>query len=342
MAGLRSCFHNDSNWCFVNSFLQAMFHTEALHNSIAEHPKCVDQKGCMACVLAALEVASRNPHAVSSAKKVLHPFLARKKIAVSRQQDPGELWALLVDALPKGHALVHHVSCRRVASATTTWPCGCNAATLTEPLEHWPFCELKTMGGLSSVIVAELIVENALPVTVTDHASFCQQCGARANVVSTVGWHAFGDVVVLKIDRTLWEKKGNRWRSRKDARTVTVQDVLTVESKLYKLQAAIVHMGQGADCGHYVTWIVNGRDFVQYNDESATKHPQLPSFVHRDAVMLVYERINTEPQVATAQNIASESGTVAEHLSLSIRSPTAIKGPLEGSAGSDLHNIRMC
>ena len=190
------------------------------------------------------------------------------------------------------------------------------------------------MGGLSSVTVAELMVENALPDTVTDHGSICQRCGARANVVNTARWHAFADVVVLKIDRTLSEKKGSHWRSRKDARTVMVQEVLTVESKLYKLKAAIVHMGQGANCGHYVTWIVNGRDFVQYNDESATKHPQLPSFVHRNAVMLVYERISTEPQVATAQNITSESDTVAEHPSLSILSPTAVnikhEGLLEG------------
>ena len=138
-------------------------------------------------------------------------------------------------------------------------------------------CQLKTTGGLSSVTVEELIAENASPGTIADHASICAKCGARANVEHAVHWKDFSKVAVLKIDRTLWEQHGDRWRSRKDARAVTIQAVLTLDSKMYKLKAAVVHMGQAMISGHYVTWVVDGKGYIQWNDMCATNHAQFPS-----------------------------------------------------------------
>ena len=320
--------------CYLNSFLQMMFHNRAIRNEIlAFDVESLEKDSRQYTVVKELQLLLTR--LALSSRNVVDPsdFVLSLGIESSEQQDAQEFTNLFLSYISNSFRKSHEPSLiDKLFNGTmiyTTKCDSCDSVFTSKSLFHEICLQIR---GKKSLI--ESLNDVFFPEFLQgDNAYFCQTCNSKCSAVRTVSLDqkSLPPFLNLQLMRFYYDVKTNSRKKVKRILTIArkldmspewfVDKNMEANSIQYELVAVLQHNGESAYSGHYIVDVVQESDaskssWLRFDDETMsvlsessktetglidlTESEALDSdnFRSSNAYMLVYkrrERFNLDP-----------------------------------------------
>eukprot|EP00092_Neocalanus_flemingeri_P004825 GFUD01005193.1.p1 GENE.GFUD01005193.1~~GFUD01005193.1.p1 ORF type:complete len:1167 (+),score=221.51 GFUD01005193.1:109-3609(+) len=313
-AGPGAGMFNMGNTCYLNSTLQALFHTPAFVNYLrfGGHENSCGSNGfssCTICIMAATLRGTTNANAMKPIKIYEKLKLICKHLTHGRQEDAHEFLRYLVESLQKSYLISRKVPKTVDTYTKETTPFNqifggymrqdvvcmrCRHVSTT--FQHFMdlLLDIRQADNIDTALGGYFKREN---LGQGENMYKCEKC--KQKVPATKQYKIERPPLVLCIQLKRFNLMGG-----KNGRPVTLAKKINISNHVrwapqhnipveYKLVSMINHVGPSPNCGHY-TSIGEAANGTFYRFDDATVHPtSLQNALNTSAYVIFYEMLKT-------------------------------------------------
>jgi len=364
-AGPGAGMFNMGNTCYLNSTLQALFHTPAFVNYLrfGGHENSCGSNGfssCTICIMGATLRGTTSANAMKPIKIYEKLKLICKHLTHGRQEDAHEFLRYLVESLQKSYLISRKVPKTVDNYTKETTPFNqifggymrqdvvcmrCKHVSTT--FQHFMdlLLDIRQSDNIDSALSGYFKREN---LGQGENMYKCEKC--KQKVPATKQYKIERPPMVLCIQLKRFNLMGG-----KNGRPVTLARKINISNHVrwapihnipveYKLVSMINHVGPSPNCGHY-TSIGEAANGTFYRFDDASVHPtSLQNALNTSAYVIFYEMLKSsknlilnpktdqeKPKVAkTQQNGQSEKKVIGPQLPQNLKNPSSPKPGLSG------------
>jgi len=313
-AGPGAGMFNMGNTCYLNSTLQALFHTPAFVNYLrfGGHENACASNGfssCTICIMGATLRGTTNANAMKPIKIYEKLKLICKHLTHGRQEDAHEFLRYLVESLQKSYLISKKIPKTIDNYTKETTPFNqifggymrqdvvcmkCKHVSTT--FQHFMdlLLDIRQADNIDSALGGYFKREN---LGQGENMYKCEKC--RQKVPATKQYKIERPPMVLCIQLKRFNLMGG-----KNGRPVTLARKINISNHVrwapihnipveYRLVSMINHVGPSPNCGHY-TSIGEAANGTFYRFDDATVHPtSLQNALNTSAYVIFYEMLKT-------------------------------------------------
>ena len=266
---------NIGNTCFLNSTLQCLLHTPAVHN----FPHTCGKFFCVVCALKKLlnRRSSVPQEFLSTVPKMSRQF------QIGRQADAHELLLFLVDKI-ESKDFKQVVFSGELQSTVKCKECR------YESMVNEIFLDLSL--EVSSNTIEKCINDFCREEILTGENRYnCPNCKKKTNASKQYLIKSSPNILTIQLKRfTNSGKKDNRTVGYSE-KLVLSKELLSEEKVTYSLYAVLIHIGFGCRSGHYYSFVKSANDlWYEVNDNSVSQTSASRVLSHNGAYILMYRR----------------------------------------------------
>lgn len=328
-AGPGSGMFNMGNTCYLNSTLQALFHTPALVNYLryGGHDAVCSSNGYSSCTICIMSATLRGTQSQSPMKpiKIYEKLkVICKHLVHGRQEDAHEFLRYLIESLQKSYLISKKISLKIDNYSKETTPFNqifggymrqdvtclrCKYVSTT--FQHFMdvLLDIRSADNIDAALAGYFRREN---LGQGENMYKCEKCHQK--VPATKQYKIERPPQVLCIQLKRFNMMGG-----KNGRPVTLARKLNISNHVrwanqkqipveYKLVSMINHVGPSPNCGHY-TSIAEGANGTFYRFDDASVSPtSLQNALNTSAYVIFYEMLkSTRNQILSPGNGVSKS-----------------------------------
>jgi len=303
--------YNMGNTCYLNSTIQALFHTPAFVNYLRQggHTHGAEQQGfsCTICILAATLRNSTQSHVIKPAKIYEKLKMICKHLVHGRQEDAHEFLRYLIESLQKCYLVSRRIpnlsSLDNYSKETTPFnqifggymrqdvvclKCRHTSTTLQHFMDL--LLDIRQADNIDSALAGYFRREN---LGQGENMYRCEKC--KQKVPATKQYKIERPPLVLCIQLKRFNLAGG-----KNGRPITLQRKLAISQHVrwaasrniaveYRLVSTINHVGPSPNCGHYTSIGEAGNGIFHMFDDSSVHPTSLQNALNSSAYVIFYE-----------------------------------------------------
>jgi len=326
-AGPGAGMFNMGNTCYLNSTLQALFHTPAFVNYLrfGGHENSCGSHGfssCTICIMGATLRGTTNANTMKPIKIYEKLKLICKHLTHGRQEDAHEFLRYLVESLQKSYLISRKIPKTVDNYTKETTPFNqifggymrqdvvcmrCKHVSTT--FQHFMdlLLDIRQADNIDSALAGYFKREN---LGQGENMYKCEKC--KQKVPATKQYKIERPPMVLCIQLKRFNLMGG-----KNGRPVTLARKINISSHVrwapihnipveYRLVSMINHVGPSPNCGHY-TSIGEAANGTFYRFDDATVHPtSLQNALNTSAYVIFYEMLKTSKNLILSPKTEEE------------------------------------